>query len=65
MLESLRRLLNKGPKAADLSPLQKWAESHGCQLKRVRDAEGCLMDADTAEDFSRLEAFMTRREARV
>lgn len=45
MLESLRRLLNKGPKAADLSPLQKWAESHGCQLKRVRDAEGCLMDA--------------------
>ena len=44
MLESLRRLLNKGPKSADLSPLQSWAESHKLQFKRIRDQEGCLIE---------------------
>jgi hypothetical protein len=44
MLESLRRLLNKGPKSADLSPLQGWAESNKLQFKRIRDQEGCLIE---------------------
>jgi hypothetical protein len=44
MLESLRRLLNKGPKSADLSPLQSWAEARKLQFKRIRDQEGCLIE---------------------
>lgn len=48
MLESLRRLLNKGPKSADLSPLQEWAGQQGYQFKRIRDAEGCLMEVPAA-----------------
>lgn len=44
MLESLRRLLNKGPKSADLSSLQQWADARSFQLKRIRDAEGCLIE---------------------
>ncbi len=44
MLESLRRLLNKGPKSADTLVLQQWAESRGFQFKRIRDAEGGLVE---------------------
>ncbi len=44
MLESLRRLLNKGPKSADTSVLQQWAGSRGFQFKRIRDAEGGLIE---------------------
>ena len=42
-----------------------WAQYEGMLAEVPVTDEGCLMDADTAEDFSRLEAFMTRREARV
>ncbi|MBI5258577.1 MAG: hypothetical protein HY855_18880 [Burkholderiales bacterium] len=44
MLDSLRRLLSKGPKSADVSAFEEWADKHKFQLRRVRDAEGCLIE---------------------
>lgn len=56
MLESLRRLLNKGPKSADMSPLQSWAEGQKLQFKRIRDAEGCLIEPVPAAGSSRTDS---------
>lgn len=44
MLESLRRLLSKGPRSDDTADIEAWAQTHGHQFKRVRDAEGCLVE---------------------
>ena len=44
MLDSLRRLWNKGPKPTDLSAFEAWAQAHGHQLKRIRDADGCIIE---------------------
>lgn len=44
MLESLRRLLSKGPKPVDMSALQSWAEGRGFRFKRVKDEDGGLVE---------------------
>lgn len=44
MLESLRRLLSKGPRSDDTAEIQDWAQARGHQFKRIRDAEGCLVE---------------------
>ena len=72
MLDSLRRLWNKGPKQTDLSAFQAWAEGRGYQLKRIRDADGCIIEPPHAgENAWRIEwgesqrSYITTREVRL
>lgn len=44
MLDSLRRLWSKGPKPTDLSAFEAWAQANGHQVKRIRDADGCIIE---------------------
>lgn len=44
MLESLRRLLNKGHDSVDMSGLQAWAQSRGLRFKRVKEVDGGLVE---------------------
>lgn len=50
MLDSLRRLWNRGSKTTDLSAFEAWAQARGHQLKRVRDADGCTIEPQGAGD---------------
>lgn len=72
MLDSLRRLLSKGPKPTDLSLFEAWAQERGFQLKRVRDADGCTIEPQGAGPNGwRIEwgdsqrSYITTREVRL
>jgi hypothetical protein len=72
MLDSLRRLWNKGPKPIDLSAFEGWAQARGFQFKRIRDAEGCSIEPPKAGDKGwRMEwgdsqrSYITSRELRL
>lgn len=44
MLDSLRRLWNKGSNQAELAPIKAWADSRGYECRMVRDGEGCMVE---------------------
>ena len=71
MLETLRRLWRKGPKPADLTPLQNWADQRGYGFRRARDAEGCVIDGKLGVQDWRIEwgesqrSYITGHELRL
>ena len=72
MLDSLRRLWNKGPKHTDLSAFEAWAQAHGHLLKRIRDADGCILEPlNAGANGWRIEwgesqrSYITTREVRL
>jgi hypothetical protein len=44
MLNALRRLLSRGHRSAEPVAFAQWAEGKGYSYRRVRDAEGCVID---------------------
>ncbi|WP_144290035.1 hypothetical protein [Ideonella sp. A 288] len=71
MLESLRRLLRKGPKAVDLAPMKAWAYERGYEFRTIRDSDGCMVEPHTAHPAWRMEwgesqrTYIPGRELRI
>jgi hypothetical protein len=55
MLESLRRLLRRGPKPQELSALESWAGRHGHSFRRVREGDGCIIEGQSGVQAWRIE----------
>ena len=55
MLKTLRRLLSRPSGQADTTVLRQWAEERGHSWRRVRDAEGCVIDGRLGHQEWRLE----------
>lgn len=71
MLESLRRLWNKGSKQADVGPVKAWADSRGYECRMVHGAEGCMVEPKGAHPNWRIEwgesqrSYIEGRELRI
>lgn len=61
MLESLRQLWSRRPKAADLAPMRAWAQSKGFDLRPVREGEGCMIEPMVPNPAWRIEWGPTQR----
>jgi hypothetical protein len=55
MLKTLRRLISGPSKQADPAELRQWAQDHGHGWRRVRDAEGCVIDGKLGPQDWRIE----------
>ena len=55
MLKTLRRLLSGASGQVDPSVLRQWAEERGHSWRRVRDAEGCVIDGRLGPQEWRIE----------
>ena len=55
MLNMMRRLFAKGPAMAEPLALQRWAQQHGHDWRRVRDAEGCVIEGKQDQQAWRIE----------
>ncbi len=55
MLNSLRRLFSRSPAIGDTAALQAWAQRRGFEFRRVRDAEGCVIDCRLGSQPWRIE----------
>ena len=62
MLNSLRRMFSRGPAAGDPSVLQAWAQQRGCEFRRVRDGEGCVIDGRQGTQAWRIEWGPSQRD---
>ena len=62
MLKTLRRLFAGAPSAADPSVLRQWAEERGHAWRRVRDAEGCVIDGRIGSQGWRIEWGASQRD---
>jgi hypothetical protein len=55
MLKTLRRLIAGPSKQADPAALKQWAQEHGHGWRRVRDADGCVIDGKLGQQVWRIE----------
>jgi hypothetical protein len=55
MLKTLRRMLSRPSSQLDATPLRQWAEARGHGWRRVRDADGCVIDGSLGQQDWRLE----------
>jgi hypothetical protein len=55
MLKSFRRLLARSSTPPELSTLQQWAEARNHGFRRVRDADGCVIDGKQGVQAWRIE----------
>ncbi len=55
MLKTLRRLLSGAPSQLDPTVLRQWAEERGHQWRRVRGAEGCVIEGRLGHQEWRIE----------
>ena len=55
MLKTLRRLLAGTSGQVDSTMLRQWAEEHGHGWRKVRDAEGCVIDGRLGQQPWRIE----------
>lgn len=62
MLNSLRRLLAKGPRPIESTVLQQWALERGYGWRRVRGAEGCVIDGRQGSQAWRIEWGASQRD---
>lgn len=62
MLKTLRRLFAGASPAADPALLRQWAEERGHAWRRVRDAEGCVIEGRTGTQAWRIEWGASQRE---
>ncbi|MBL8349507.1 MAG: hypothetical protein JNL87_04270 [Burkholderiaceae bacterium] len=62
MLKSLRRMLARGPALPETSALQQWADVRGHGYRRVRDAEGCVIDGKLGTQAWRIEWGASQRD---
>lgn len=62
MLNQLRRLFAGAPDQADASVLRQWAEERGHGWRRVRGAEGCVVDGRTGTRSWRIEWGPSQRD---
>ena len=44
MLNALRRMFSRGSALPDPAAIQSWAQQRGSEFRRVRDAEGCVVE---------------------
>ena len=71
MLDSLRRLLTKGSKQADVTPVKAWADSRGYECRLVHGGEGCMVEPAGAHPNWRIEwgesqrSYIEGRELRI
>lgn len=62
MLKSFRRLLARSAVSPELSALQRWAEDRNHGFRRVRDAEGCVIDGKQGTQDWRIEWGASQRD---
>jgi hypothetical protein len=62
MMKSLRRLLARGSASPELSALQQWAEDRQHGFRRVRDAQGCVIDGKQGAQAWRIEWGASQRD---
>jgi hypothetical protein len=62
MLKNLRRLFAGAPDQADGSVLRQWAEERGHDWRRVRGAEGCVVEGRTGTQPWRIEWGPSQRD---
>ena len=62
MLKSLLRLLARGSASPELSRLQQWAEDRNHGFRRVRDADGCVIDGKQGSQIWRIEWGASQRD---
>jgi hypothetical protein len=62
MLKTLRRLFAGGSATADPLLLRQWAEERGHAWRRVRDADGCVIEGRTGAQVWRIEWGASQRE---
>lgn len=62
MLNSLRRLLARGPRPFEPTVLQQWALERGHGWRRVRGAEGCVIDGRQGPQAWRIEWGASQRD---
>lgn len=62
MLKNLRRLFAGAPDQADASELRQWAEQRGHAWRRVRDAEGGVVEGRTGTQSWRIEWGPSQRD---
>ncbi len=55
MLKTLRRLLSGPSRQPDSAVLRQWAHAHGHGWRRVRDADGCVIDGRLGHQEWRIE----------
>ena len=55
MLKTLRRLLSGRSGQVDPTALRQWADEHGHDWRKVRDAEGCVIDGRLGQQAWRIE----------
>lgn len=62
MLKSLLRLLARGSVSPELSTLQQWADDRKHGFRRVRDADGCVIDGKQGAQAWRIEWGASQRD---
>ena len=62
MLKTLRRLLSRGAPPLETTALQQWAKERGHGWRRVRGAEGCVIDGRQGTAKWRLEWGASQRD---
>ncbi len=62
MLKSLRRLIAGGTRTAEPLALQIWSEDRGYGYRRVRDAEGCVVEGHQGTQDWRIEWGASQRD---
>jgi len=62
MLKSLLRLLARGSASPELSMLEQWAEARRHGFRRVRDADGCVIDGKQGAQAWRIEWGASQRD---
>ena len=62
MLKSLLRLLARGSVSPELSTLQQWADDRNHGFRRVRDADGCVIDGKQGAQAWRIEWGASQRD---
>lgn len=62
MLKSLRRLFSRAARPLETVALQQWAQQHGHGWRRVRGAEGCVIDGRLGAVAWRIEWGASQRD---
>jgi hypothetical protein len=62
MLKSLRRLLSRGAASVEPAAIQHWAEERGHEFRRVRGAQGCVIEGRQGVQAWRIEWGASQRD---